>query len=97
MAEMLPRASPMLPRRRDRHHESAKLIDLIGAPNGRQNPCFSLDRAAQARGYRRRKTNRGALAAHLPREEVVLDVEDKTCACCGLLKHLIGEDSGGST
>jgi transposase len=41
---------------------------------------------------RRRQTNRGALPPHLPREEVVVDVADKTCACCGGLKHKIGED-----
>src|SRR6266566_6587704 len=41
---------------------------------------------------RRRQNNRGALPPHLPREEVVIDVEDKTCACCGGLKHRIGED-----
>jgi len=41
---------------------------------------------------RRRQINRGALPPHLPREEIVIDVEDKTCACCGGLKHRIGED-----
>jgi transposase len=41
---------------------------------------------------RRRQNNRGALPPHLPREEIVIDVEDKTCACCGGLKHRIGED-----
>ena len=41
---------------------------------------------------RRRKINRGSLPAHLPREEVVLDVADKRCACCGGLKACIGED-----
>jgi transposase len=41
---------------------------------------------------RRRKTNRGSLPLHLPREEVVLDVADKRCACCGGLKACIGED-----
>src|SRR5438445_1591676 len=40
----------------------------------------------------KRNINRGALPAHLPREEVVIDVADKTCACCGGLKHRIGED-----
>jgi transposase len=29
---------------------------------------------------------------HLPREEIIIDVTDKTCACCGGLKHRIGED-----
>ena len=28
----------------------------------------------------------------MPREEIVVDVEDKTCSCCGGLKHQIGED-----
>jgi transposase len=41
---------------------------------------------------RKRQINRGALPLHLPREEIVIDVEDKTCACCGGRKHRIGED-----
>jgi transposase len=42
---------------------------------------------------RRRRINRGALPPHLPREEIVIDVADKTCACCGGLKQRIGEDA----
>jgi transposase len=38
------------------------------------------------------RRNRGALPAHLPRIELVIDVEDKTCPCCGSLLHPIGED-----
>src|ERR1700733_6282792 len=38
------------------------------------------------------KRNRGALPAHLPRVEVVIDVEVKACACCGGALHQIGED-----
>src|SRR6478736_3254578 len=41
---------------------------------------------------RKRQINRGSLPLHLPREEIVIDVADKTCACCGGLKHCIGED-----
>lgn len=41
---------------------------------------------------RRRRDNRGALPPQLPREEVVLDLADKSCACCGGLKVCIGED-----
>ena len=41
---------------------------------------------------RRRQINRGALPPHLPREEIIIDIADKTCACCGGLKHRIGED-----
>jgi len=35
--------------------------------------------------------NHGALPAHLPRYEVVVDVEDQACPCCGGALHLIGE------
>ena len=38
------------------------------------------------------KRNRGALPAHLPRIEVIVDVEDKACPCCGGTMHVIGED-----
>jgi transposase len=38
------------------------------------------------------KRNRGALPAHLPRVELVVDVEDKACRCCGGTLHVIGED-----
>jgi transposase len=38
------------------------------------------------------KRNRGALPAHLPRIEVVVDVENKACPCCGGSLHVIGED-----
>ena len=35
--------------------------------------------------------NHGALPAHLPRYEVVVDVEDRSCPCCGLALTSIGE------
>jgi transposase len=47
---------------------------------------------AKPAAARQRQINRGALPAHLPREEIAIDVADKTCACCGGLKHRIGED-----
>jgi transposase len=36
--------------------------------------------------------NRGALPAHLPRVELLIDVEAKVCPCCGGKLHQIGED-----
>lgn len=36
--------------------------------------------------------NRGALPAHLPRVEPIVDIEDKACPCCRNLLHPIGED-----
>jgi transposase len=35
--------------------------------------------------------NHGALPAHLPRYEVVIDVENRDCPCCGNALHSIGE------
>ena len=35
--------------------------------------------------------NHGALPAHLPRYEVLIDVEHRDCPCCGGVLHAIGE------
>jgi len=48
--------------------------------------------APTARERRPRKINRGALPAHLERIEQIVDIEDKTCRCCGGALHQIGED-----
>jgi transposase len=42
----------------------------------------------------KRRVNRGSLPAHLPRVEMMVDVEDRTCPCCGKSLHRIGEDRG---
>jgi transposase len=47
---------------------------------------------AQARAARRR-TNRGALPAHLPRVHVTIAPEGINCPCCRAPMHVIGEDS----
>jgi transposase len=36
--------------------------------------------------------NRGALPAHLPRCEVIIDIDNRQCPCCGGALHMIGED-----
>ena len=46
----------------------------------------------QSRPARQRKINRGALPDHLPRVDVVIDVEDRRCPCCAGALHPIGED-----
>jgi transposase len=48
--------------------------------------------AAEARAARRR-ANRGALPARLPRVHVTIEPEDKTCPCCRSAMHVIGEDT----
>ena len=40
----------------------------------------------------RRRANRGALPAHLPRVETVCDLDDKSCPCCRGPLHQIEED-----
>jgi transposase len=49
-------------------------------------PAERADRAT------RRRMNRGSLPAHLPRIELVVDIEDHTCPCCRNALHRIGED-----
>src|SRR5690349_23368937 len=50
-------------------------------------------RSGTSRVPRARRRNLGALPAHLPRVEVLVDVEDKSCPCCGGALHVIGEDT----
>src|SRR3954468_23971901 len=53
-------------------------------------------RNSTPRPPRVRRRNLGALPAPLPRIEVLVDIEDKSCPCCGGALHLIGEDTSGS-
>jgi transposase len=50
-------------------------------------------RNSTPRPPRVRRRNLGALPAHLPRVEVLVDIEDKSCPCCGGTLHVIGEDT----
>lgn len=48
--------------------------------------------AASSRRAARRRLNRGALPGHLPRVEMVVDIEYHACPCCQGALHRIGED-----
>ncbi len=48
--------------------------------------------AEQGNRSAKRRVNRGSLPAHLPRVEMIVDIEDRTCPCCGKPLHRIGED-----
>ncbi len=50
-------------------------------------------RNSAPRPPRIRRRNLGALPAHLPRVEVLVDVAGKGCPCCGGMLHVIGEDT----
>ncbi len=52
-------------------------------PAGGRKPKSRADRPAR---------NHGALPAHLPRYEVVIDAEPAPCPCCGGALHRIGEE-----
>src|SRR6202022_2539522 len=56
------------------------------APAGEPAPAERAARAAK------RRTNRGSLPAHLPRVEIVVDIDNKTCPCCQGELHRIGAD-----
>lgn len=48
--------------------------------------------AEREQAARKRRTNRGALPAHLPRIETIVDIDEKACPCCKGALHRIGED-----
>src|SRR5262245_56318587 len=51
--------------------------------------------AAPEEGVRhaaKRRMNRGSLPAHLPRIEMLVDIEDHSCPGCNSVLHRIGED-----
>jgi transposase len=48
--------------------------------------------AAEARAAKRR-ANRGALPAHLPRVDVTIEPNDTNCPCCKAPMHVIGEET----
>jgi len=50
------------------------------------------DPALRREGAAKRRASRGALPAHLPRIEVVLEPEDTACPCCQGEMAVIGED-----
>ena len=52
----------------------------------------AADPVAKAARAVKRRTNRGALPAELPRVEVVIEPQSRACPCCAGALHRIGED-----
>ena len=65
---------------------------LDAAAAAAETPKPEPDAAPASPRAKPAKRNRGALPAHLPRIELIVDVEDKSCPCCGGTMHVIGED-----
>src|SRR3954470_14475554 len=67
------------------------LEQTAAAAEAAQEAAAGSSRALQPPRSRRR--NLGSLPAHLPRVEMLVDIEDKSCPCCGGSLHVIGEDT----
>lgn len=52
----------------------------------------AVDPAKREARAKKRRANRGSLPTHLPRIELVIDIEDKVCPCCSGMLHVMGED-----
>ena len=71
---------------------------LLGLEEAEQVEADGLEEKEQASTALRqaqvakRRTNRGSLPAHLPRVEIVVDIDDYACPCCRNDLHRIGED-----
>lgn len=68
------------------------LEDLEAAAGAAEAEAERLGATPSASRSKPRSVKPRALPAHLPRVEVVVDIEDKTCPCCGGALHRIGED-----
>jgi len=62
-----------------------------GVANG-EAEADAVDPDARTRRAAKRRANRGSLPAHLPRVDMVVDIEDHACPCCHNALHRIGED-----
>src|SRR3981081_3811063 len=82
-------------RRAETLPEDQMLLGLEDVEQAEANRAAETDGSSpadrQVRAHKRR-INRGALPAHLPRIEIVVDIDDKTCPCCQSELHRIGED-----
>jgi len=82
-------------RRAETLPEDQMLLGLEDVEQAEANRAAQTDDTSpserQARAHKRR-INQGALPGHLPRIEVVVDIDDKTCRCCRGEIHRIGED-----
>jgi transposase len=68
------------------------LEDLETAIASGEAGVEKADATLPASRTRQRRVNRGHLPAHLPREEIVIEPQAKSCPCCGGDLHVIGED-----
>jgi transposase len=63
----------------------------IAASEAARDAKAPQDGEPRARRQRQAERNHGALPAHLPRYEVLIDIPNRDCPCCGGVLHPIGE------
>src|SRR5256714_6587615 len=68
------------------------LEDVEQTLAGNEAAADQMTPAERAARAEKRRSNRGSLPAHLPRIEIVVDIDDKTCPCRQGELHRIGED-----
>ena len=69
------------------------LEDIEQAIAGSEADDDKKDEAGAHARAEKRRSNRGALPAHLPRVHVTIAPEDTNCPCCRGRMHVIGEES----
>lgn len=82
-------------RRAERLPEDQMLLALEDVEQGEAGAAAQTEETSpteRATAARKRRMNRGSLPAHLPRIDVIVDIDDKTCPCCQGQMHRIGED-----
>src|SRR5271154_1974702 len=82
-------------RRAETLPEDQMLLGLEDVEQAEANRAAQTDGSSPADRKARadkRRINRGALPGHLPRIEIIVDIDDKTCPCCRGELHRIGED-----
>jgi len=67
------------------------LEQTVAANQAGQDATDDAASRQRRRGDARPNRNHGALPAHLPRDEVVIDIEDHACPCCGRSLQVMGE------
>ena len=70
------------------------LEDVEQAAASEEVAAEAADPAERANRTTKRQMNKGSLPKHLPRVEMVIDIDDYACPCCGKALHRIGEDIG---
>ncbi len=68
------------------------LDDIEQVEASRDAAIVATNAAERSNRAARCRKNRGSMPSHLPRVEMLVDVDDHACPCCHHALHRIGED-----